>query len=119
LSAQPALRTKRHEIGDALYDLYTDPDGQSPDRVLMYPVEKVTGQYVWVRDHACLCGRTHPWDDERRLMRFSRAALEGEGHAWNRPNRLLLYTQPMLDWPPLVVSVSGPRELAGRTDATP
>ena len=111
MSGAPAVRTRHHDIGDALYDLFTDSDGQAPDRVLMYPVKKITERYVWVRNHACLCGGTHPWDDDRRLMRFSRADLEAEGCAWNQPGRLLLRTRPMLDWPPLVVSVSGPRQI--------
>jgi hypothetical protein len=96
---------RRHEIGDSLYDLFTDADGQIPDRVIMYPVAKVTERYVWVRGG---------WFyDEDRTYRFSRADLESKGYAFNRANRLMLHAAPMLDWPPLVVSVSGPRELEG------
>lgn len=77
----------------------------APDWVQMWPVVKVTDRFVYVHG-------PHHWDCER-TYRFSREDLETKGRAWNQKHRQALYVRPLLDWPPLVVSVSGPRELEG------
>lgn len=86
----------RHKIGDALYDLFEDFEGQLDSWVQVYPVAKITDRYVWV--NGC-----HRWDADR-LMRFSRDDLERTGRAWNQSQRLGLRTRPMPDWPILLVS---------------
>jgi hypothetical protein len=94
----------RHKIGDALYDLFTDADGQIPDRVLMYPVIKITARCVFVNG---------PWFYDRdRTYRFSRTGLETKGRAWNQQNRLGLHVRPLPSWPLLVVDVRTPEQLA-------
>jgi hypothetical protein len=97
----------RHKIGDALYDLYTDPDGQLPDRVRLYPVVKVTRCFVDVRGDQAgpMC-----WRD--MIFRFSREDLETKGRAWNQAHRMALYVRPMPDWPLLVVDVRASGQLA-------
>jgi hypothetical protein len=88
----------RHKIGDALYELVSPYEANdAPDYVLMWPVEKVTDGYVWVR------GPRH-WNRDR-TYRLSRAKLETDGRAWSASIGQLLYARPLPDWPLLVVDV--------------
>lgn len=87
----------RHTIGDALYDLFEDFDNQLPDRVMVWPVVKVTERYVYVHGPQL-------WRRDR-TYRFSRDDLEVKGRAWNQKHRLALYVRPLLDWPPIVQDI--------------
>lgn len=94
------------KIGDALYehdDGDYDGNGQ-PDKTIVWPVEKITERYVYVRD-------PH-YGKDRPAMRLDRAKLEQEGYAYHRRFRNLLYVRPGLDWPMAVISVSAPEPLA-------
>lgn len=103
----------RHKIGDYLYDLFTDPDGQIPDRVRCYPVVKITRCFVDVHGDpdGAMC-----WRD--MTFRFSREDLEVKGRAWNRAHRMALYTRPLPDWPRMDAIVTKPETLA-LTDGSP
>jgi hypothetical protein len=90
-----AVRQFRHKIGDALYDLFTDPDGQTPDAVVMWPVIRVTKCYVWVNG-------PRRWNRDR-VYQFSRDDLELRGRGWNQRHRMALYVRPLPDWPVLLV----------------
>lgn len=100
-----------HKIGDALYDLFEDPDGQAASFVKVYPIARITPQFVYVHGAS-------RWEHER-TYRFSLSDLEADGRAWNRRHRLLLHTRPMPDWPFLVVDIRKPETLAltGSPDA--
>ena len=97
----------RHTIGDHLYDLYEDYDGQIPSRVRMYPVVKVTPCFVDVLgdQSGAMC-----WRDV--TYRLSREQLEREGSAHHRRLRRFLYVRPQPDWPLLVVDVRDSRPAA-------
>lgn len=100
-----------HKIGEALYDLFEDPDGQADSFVKVYPVVRITPQFVYVRGAMRY--------ERDRIYRFSRADLEADGRAWNGKHRLGLRTKPMPDWPLLVVEVrkTAPLALTGGTNA--
>lgn len=101
----------KHEIGDALYELYDgDWDGnRSPDRVLVWPVAKVTERFVYIYDH-----RDYEFGDSRKY-RLDRATLERDGKCYHRAALSALYVRPQVDWPMMVVAIDGPRAIgAGR-----
>jgi hypothetical protein len=104
MSEVAATKVTRREIGDCLYGLFTPYEGNdTPDQVQIYPVINKTGCYVYVHG-------LHFYDKDR-TYRFSREDLETRGRAWNQAGRLALYIRPQMNWPLLVVSVNGPREL--------
>jgi hypothetical protein len=93
------------KIGDYLYDLWVDWDGnETPDRVRLWPVRKITERFVYVEYPS--------YGDEKPLCRFDRATLEAEGHAYSRSAREILYVRPGIDWPLTVISVSAPQPKA-------
>ena len=95
----------RHQIGDALYGLFSDADGQVDERVLVYPVVRVTAKYVHVNG---------PWFyDNDCVYRFSREDLEVKGRAWNQKHRLSLRVRPLPSWPILLVSNERANVLTG------
>jgi hypothetical protein len=95
----------RHKIGDAVYELvHPYESNDDPDYVAMWPVVKITEQYVWVRDW-------RRWRSDR-TFRLSREQLEATGRAWSRTASAGLYARPLPEWPLLVVDVRKPEALA-------
>lgn len=88
----------RHQIGDALYDLFTYEQplrsGGNCDETVMYPLVRRTERYIYAL--------RWPWLPES-VMRFSRETLERDGKAWNGRWRIQAHTRPMPHWPTLLI----------------